>query len=212
MATTFLVPIDYRPSKSFPSCVFYRCFLAFQLELIDRIMALNQQQMQTFEELTKLEQRISCKFLPESFNRDILNVDVALPLKEQQKKVQQMKRSMLDDLVKDLEIKLLDYLQQYERELSKLEQSCTCEQYVHGISLFDHINICMSHRIAQFKRELGSNMILFRKILHRRFRRCRSCMKIDTLSVWPQVVVDVPTIPLNAIEFSYISSAGWLPV
>ena len=168
--------------------------------------------MKAFEELTKLEQRILCKFLPKSFDHAIFDVDMTLPLREQQKRVQQMKRSMLDGLVKDLEFKLLEFEHQYERELSKLEQSCTEEQVVHGISLFDYIKTCMSHRIAQFKHELGSKMILFRKTLHRRFRRHCYSMKIDAFSVWPQVIVDVPTIPLNAIEFSYISSAGWVTV
>jgi hypothetical protein len=146
--------------------------------------------------------------LPKSFDRDIFNVDVALPLREQQTKVQQMKRSMLDDLVQDLEIKLLDYAHQYERELMKLEKSCSDHQHVHGILLFDYIKTYMSHQTDQFKHGLSSNMILFRKTLHRRHRRCRSSIKIDTFGVWPQVIVDVPTIPLNDIEFSYISSAG----
>ena len=111
--------------------MYYFSFLAFQLELIDRLIALNQQQMKAFEELTKLEQRILCKFLPKSFDHAIFDVDMTLPLREQQKRVQQMKRSMLDGLVKDLEFKLLEFEHQYERELSTLEQSCTEERGVH---------------------------------------------------------------------------------
>ena len=51
-------------------------------------------------------------------------------------------------------------------------------------------------------------MIVFRKTLHRRHRRCRSSMKIDAFGIWPQAIVDVPAIPLNTIEFAYISSPG----
>ena len=123
-----------------------------------------------------------------------------------------MKRSRLDHFVHDLEIKLLDYAHQYERELMKLEKSCSDRQHVHGISLFDHIETTMSHQIDLFKHGLSSNMILFRKTLHRRHRRCRSSVKTNAISVWPQVIVNVPTVALNAIEFSYISSAGSVSV
>jgi hypothetical protein len=88
----------------------------FKLETIDRLITLQQQQMQLWKELVMLEQRILCKFLPKSFDHVTLN-DLGsteggngkiLQVKEKQKKLQQMKRAKIDSLFQTYEYKILD--------------------------------------------------------------------------------------------------------
>jgi hypothetical protein len=64
--------------------ILYSCCLALQLQLIERIIACNQEQMQAVQELTKFEQRISCKLLLKSFDDETLTVGEVPLLKEQQ--------------------------------------------------------------------------------------------------------------------------------
>jgi hypothetical protein len=140
-----------------------------KLEAFDRIITLHQQQMQVFEELTMLEQRILCKFLPKSFDHvtlqdlDAMESDdcMGLPIKDNQKKIKQLKRAMLDDLVLTYENKILGYEHQYRQELVKLDHTYSNSTHVNGMSLLDSVKIYMAHRMNQFKRENHFKMMFF---------------------------------------------------
>jgi Fe2+ transport system protein B len=184
------------------------------------MITLYQQQIQVYEELSKLEQRILCKFLPKSFDHvtiDDLNLTekdgyMELPLKEKQKKLQQLKRTMLDHLIQAYENKIVDYEYRYQQELIQLEKNISHNNRSDGISLVDSIKKYLTHRKNQFKRENLSKMAFFRTTLFRRRRRYySSTRKKNIIGVWPQAIVDVSSLPLNNAEWSYICSAGeWL--
>jgi hypothetical protein len=108
-----------------------------QLETIDRIMALHHETKATFEALTMLEQRILCKFLPESVNHLSFPKPNEMNTEENPKRLQQLKRSMLDHLVQSYETQLLTHEDQSRKEWSRLDKFCCDHDTVDGIPLLD---------------------------------------------------------------------------
>jgi len=177
-------------------------------------MTLQQQIMHVWTELIKLEQRILCKLLPQPFDEVTLsdvdtkedNSDIDLPFNIIQKKIQQLKRTMLDSLVQTCENTILQYEHQYQQELIMLEKNCSNSQCMNGISLIDSVNTYMANRINQMKHETRFKMTFYRTTLFRRRRRSSSAKNM--IGVWPQTMVDVANLPLNSNELSFLSSAG----
>ena len=171
--------------------------------------------MKVLEELFMLEQRILCKLLPKSFDHITLHdLDLTkdraymeLSLNEKQKKLQQLKRTMLDRLIQVYENKIVDYEHQYQQEFNKFEMICSSHQRVNEISLVDSIKTFMSYRTDQIKRINRYKMAFIRSRLFRR-RRLISTKNQHIVGVWPQTIVHVSTLPLNEKELAYLSSAG----
>ena len=143
--------------------------LSIQLEAIDRLITLQQQQRQVLEELFMLEQRVLCQFLPKSFDHitlDNLNLtmnagDIELPVKQKTKRLQQLKRTMLNHLIQTYETTIVDYEHQYRQEMVKLEQNSLSDQHVNGSSLIDSIKTYLINRTHQIKSESSLQMDKF---------------------------------------------------
>jgi hypothetical protein len=185
--------------------------VTFKLEIIHRIMARHQQMKEAFEALAMLEQRILCKFLPASFddvplpNDNEMNVEDG-DIQSKQRKVQDLKRSMLNRLVQSHEQQLLVHEDQSGKEWSLLEKICSHHDIVAGVTLLDFFKSYMANRTKQLKRAMRFKMILFRSKLIRHRRRLRSTQ--CTVGIWPQVLTDMSALPLTEAQLSYISSAG----
>ena len=185
--------------------------MTFKLETIDRIMARQQQMKETFEALMMLEQRFLCKFLPASFddvllpNHNEMNVQDG-DIQGKQKRLQDLKRSMLDRLVQSYEQQLLAHEDQSRKEWRLLEQICSDHGIVAGVPMLDFFQGYITHRTKQIKRETRFKMILFRSKLIRHRRRLLS--KPSMIGIWPRVMTDMPVLPLTEAQLSYISSAG----
>ena len=178
----------------------------FQLETIDRIMALHLEMKATFEALTMLEQRILCKFLPESVDHLSFPNPNEMNMEEDPKRLQQLKRSMLDHRVQSYETQLLAHEDQSRKEWTRLDKFCWDDGMVDGIPLLDFFKRYMIHRTKQDKRETRFKMIFFRSKLvrHRRWLPATQ----HTIGIWPQVMTDMSALPLTNAQLSYISSAG----
>ena len=181
---------------------------------MDRIMTLHRQMKEVFEATTMLEQRILCKFLPQSFdhlplpNLNEINVDDCTHdgIQGNQKSLQHLKRSMLDRLIQSYENQLLAYGDQSRKEWNLLGKICWECGIVEGVPLLDFFTSYMANRTKQLKRETHFKMISFRNTLIRHRHRTRTSQ--TTLGIWPQVLTDMSALPLTNAQISYISSAG----
>ncbi|CAF4570200.1 unnamed protein product, partial [Rotaria sp. Silwood2] len=185
-----------------------------QLEGIERLISIQHEQMQIYEELLMLEQRILCRFLSKSFD-DISthqinsienNNNSDLIMKE--RKLQQIKRNMLNDCIHSYEQKILLIEQQYQQELTTFENiSSINNTQDYKMSLMISLKAFLENRIFEMKHSCRFKMTLFRSKLFRRRSRLLST-KNKITDVYPQTIIDVSNLPFNDEELSYISRTG----
>ncbi|CAF4856466.1 unnamed protein product, partial [Rotaria sp. Silwood2] len=184
------------------------------LEGIERLISIQHEQMQIYEELLMLEQRILCRFLSKSFD-DISthqinsienNNNSDLIMKE--RKLQQIKRNMLNDCIHSYEQKILLIEQQYQQELTTFENiSSINNTQDYKMSLMISLKAFLENRIFEMKHSCRFKMTLFRSKLFRRRSRLLST-KNKITDVYPQTIIDVSNLPFNDEELSYISRTG----
>lgn len=163
-----------------------------------------------------LEQRIICKILPQSVesieiinDKTLENIDNR-DKNTENKSLKEAKRIKLDELIRDLEWKIFTIERKY-REALKTFQPTSHTAYLKSepSSLACVVKKFVTHRLKQFKQENRFNMTTFREKLYRLRRKHHlKSKRKQTVSVYPQTIIDVSTIPLNDNELSYLSSAG----
>ncbi|CAF4418250.1 unnamed protein product [Rotaria sp. Silwood2] len=185
-----------------------------QLERIERLMSIQHEQIQLYEELLMLEQRILCRLLPKSFddisiheiNSEENNTFSDLRMKE--KMVRKIKRNMLNDCIYSYEQKILLTEQQYQQELTIFENmSSMSNADGYKMSLLTSLKAFLENRIHQMKQSCRFKMTFFRSTLFRRRTRLLSTQNKIT-EVYPQTIIDVSNLPFNDKELSYISETG----
>jgi hypothetical protein len=87
-----------------------------------------------------------------------------------------------------------------------VDKTCSDNKCVDGMSLFNPLKAYMTNRTNLLQRESRFKMVLFRRKLYRRRHRASSIT--NNIGVWPEAIVDVPPIPWNNVELSYLSLAG----
>lgn len=199
----------------------YRQLLAnnlttIQQQTIQQIIHLRQVQLDAYEEMIMLKERILHQFLPPIFDEleQYIAPDLYWPpisdhtlveIKTKHRKIlQQGKRTLLNMYMYAYQFKINDYEQQYQQTLNELELNIAYNKItINEMTLFHAIKSYMTHRTDRIKQEIHNKIIHFRSIIAR--RRQRSSLSKKTIGVSPQVTVDVLSHTLKANELSYLS-------
>lgn len=192
-------------------------FLFSQLESLERILSIQQDLFQVYEEFSMLEQRIICKLPPRSVddihmvnNSNTLRPTNASDINMEHKKLKEAKRTKLDELFRDYQDKLFNLELQYHQALVSFQNNHLTILYSNEKrpSLIRLMKNYVFNRYNQFKRENRFNMTLFREKLYRRRKHQLKSKRKHTIDVYPETIIDVPMIPLNETELFYLSSTG----
>lgn len=158
------------------------------------------------------EQQILCHQLPNSFNSMVnQNGDEKQSTnKETDKTVQALKRRILNAKLEQYESDLQQYAQLYNRELTKLEFETCNMSSLHQIGLIGQIMYDVKLYVHQhtklFLRQIRYKESCFHAKLLRQHRQSSRVNK--AVDVYPQIIVDVPHVSLNAHQLDYLSRAG----
>ena len=171
--------------------------LPIQYEIIDRLLAIRQKQMQVFENLTMFERRILYRELPNSLNSINISNNQEQCVNKNNKMIQELKCPMRNSKLDRYEMKIQHYEELYERELEtfqseiyKTESSYQIERRNEIIYL---IKIYVYHHTEMLLRRLRYSESCFRvKLLRHHRRRHRSFPSSNSLDVYPQIIVDLP--------------------
>lgn len=173
-------------------------------------MNLHEAQLQCYEDLQKLETRISIDYLPQNFNKfeSFIAFDSYLPLvkdsiavefkQKRYKIIQEAKRNWLNLYVDGYENKIQAYEYQYKEELYKLKSNETT-------LLFDSFTNYINHRTNRMKQEISYDKIpIYRRQLVRIHRRLKSKSK-KIVSIFPNIIIDLIYHPFTATQLDYLS-------
>ena len=173
-------------------------------------------QLQVFEEMTMLEQRILCRQLPNSFYGDSIDTDAQQNGNKFKKNAQEFKRRILNVEFEHYEKKIQKYEYVYQQELSafqaeidstnshQLNQSEILTRLVQDY-LFYHTDTLI--RCIRWK-ESGYHV----KLMQRYHRQLSATRKNNNIDVYPQVIVDVEKVSLNRAQLDYLSRNGKLTI
>lgn len=108
---------------------FYFIFV-LKKERIDRLIAIRDDQLKIFEQMTMFQQRILCHRLPR-LSVDMREMDDGEKNSNAKNKViQEVKRRQLHIKLEQYEMQLLDYEQHFQKEFSDLEMSVWQQQHL----------------------------------------------------------------------------------
>jgi predicted DNA-binding protein YlxM (UPF0122 family) len=193
----------------------YKITIARQ-QAIQQLINLRQQQLEVYEEVIMLNERVLHQFLPP--NSDQLEeyiaqnyywppiADHTLPeMKTKRRKLlQQIKRTLLNMYMYAYRFKINDYQQQYEQLLDEIEFNFASNTIIiNEQSLFNTIKVYMIHRTNRIKQEIYHKIKDFRQIITRRRQRSSTAKK--TIDVSSQVTINVLHHTLNDDELAPLS-------
>ena len=178
--------------------------------------SIREKQLKLFEQLTMFEQRILCHKLPKSINDVKVNVDENLPVNKRNKMIQEAKRKMLNIKLEEYEIKIQQFEQTYQQELSAFETDISktnnCYQQNQTDAIMQFLKTYLNHRTKSILHNIRykESCRHVKLLRHSRRRCCRSkkTSSTKTIDVYPQIIVDVPKVPLNSIQLDYLSRNG----
>ena len=183
---------------------------------IEQLVHLRQVQMQVYEELTMLKERIRYQFLSTNFDQlgEYIAPDYYWPpiadrtlvetKTKRRKIVQQAKRKLLNIYIFAYEMKIYHYEEQYQQALNELElKFASNKTTIAGQSLLNAVKAYMVYRTERIKGDIFQKTAHFRQIIAR--RRQRSSVAKKALGVSPQVTIDVLHHTLNEDELTYLS-------
>jgi len=168
--------------------------------------------LKIFENLTIFEQQILCHKVPNNLFSSI-NIDQIEEqcVNKRHKIIQDLKRRILNTKLEEYEIKIQNYEHQYEQQLRTFESEtfrinssylmCHFNELMHLIKtyVYHHANILI--RQIRYKESC-----LHVKLSRQYHRRLLSTQK--NIAVYPQIIVDVPKVPLNRTQLDYLSCNG----
>jgi hypothetical protein len=158
------------------------------------------------------EQQILSHKVPKNFFNSI-NMDHIQEqcVNKHQKIIQDLKRRILNAKLEEYEIKIQNYEHRFEQQLRAFESETSNTNssfqmprldtlmYLIKTYVYHHANILI--RQIRYKESC-----LHVKLLRQYHRRLLSTQK--NISVYPQIIVDVPKVPLNRIQLDYLSCNG----
>jgi len=187
-----------------------------QQQAIQQLINLRQQQLEVYEEVIILNERILHQFLPPNFDQleEYIAQDYYWPpiadhtlpeMKTKRRKIlQKIKRNLLNMYMYAYRFKINDYQQQYEQLLDQIELNFSSNtMIINEQSLFNAIKLYMIHRTNRIKEEIYHKIIDFRQILTHRRQRSSTAKK--AISVSPQVTVNVLHHTLHDDELDHLS-------
>ncbi|CAM4819703.1 unnamed protein product [Rotaria magnacalcarata] len=193
-----------------------------QKNAIDKLVTLQNAQLQLYEDLLKLETGVLIDILPRNFDKlecyiafdhyfPLIKDNIAVEFKQKHYKIiQEAKRTWLNMYVNAYESKIQDYKGQYEVELHKFElknssDSSTDDRTTTTTTvLFNSFINYINHRTNRMQEEIFYDKIPnYRRQLLRFHRRLKSPKKMVT--VCPNVIVDLIYHPFTATQLNYLS-------
>lgn len=188
---------------------------------MDRLLKLHETQLQCYEDLQKLETRVSINFLPRNFDKlecfiafdhyfPLIKDNIAVEFKQKRYKIiQEAKRTCLNIHVKAYESKIQQFEDQYQRELYQFQfmnsNPSSMNNGTTATTLYNSFINYINYRTNRMKQESFYERIpVYRKQLLRQYRRGLGSKK-KMVSVYPNVIVDLIYHPFTATQLSYLS-------
>ncbi|CAF4122159.1 unnamed protein product [Rotaria magnacalcarata] len=129
---------------------------------------------------------------------------------EANKIIQELKRRKLNDQLKNYALKLQHYEDLYQTEIDILESKLIQTSLKHQpiqVDIFMTLSKCyLSHYTNRLIRQIRYKEAWAHVKLVRQHRR-HLLSKQQIVDVYPQIIVDVPKIPLNRIQLDYLSKS-----
>ena len=193
-----------------------------------RLCQLRQEQLEKFEEMTKLEVRILCRILPKSMNE----LDQLIPsdrpafsrsnppsvenneslyeiIKKHQKWIRNHKRQVLAQNLEDFEsaIEQSEFL--YQEAVFNLESEVSDGTIDQGDILMSCLYNYLNCRTMTKMREIRFNETLFRrKLLHPCHRRSSVTKNNNLISIYPEAIIEIVEKVFTKDELDLLSSLG----
>ena len=159
------------------------------------------------------EQRILCHKLPKLFDSLKLDHIQEQTINKRNKIIQEMKRQMLHVELEKYENKIQDYEQLYQKELATFEvqllQTNSSDQKDRLEMLMILLKKYLNHHTKRWMHQIRYEESCLHVKFMRHYRRHISSRN-KTIDVYPQIIVDVPRLPLNRIQLDYLSHNGML--
>jgi hypothetical protein len=183
---------------------------------MDELIHIRQVQLQFFEKLLMLEQRIRCNFLPRAFDQFERSIapDIYWPViddgtavdftMKRHKIIQEAKRELVNIHVDAYEARIRHYERRYQAVLNDFNVTIATSLNGHECDSLDSIVTYMNHRTDRMKNEIYCKVTRCRRNLARSRQRASSSRK-NVVGVCPEVIVDVNHVPLSAGELKYLS-------
>ncbi|CAF1506248.1 unnamed protein product, partial [Rotaria sordida] len=202
----------------------YQQLLAYHLTIdqqqtIQQLINLRQIQLQVYEDMIMLKERILHRFLPPNFDQieeyiapnDYYSPPITdhslVEIKTKRRKIlQHVKRTLINIYMCAYETKIDEYEQEYQQILNEIElkySNNTSIVIINGLTLFDAIKAYMLHRTNFIQQEIYYKIAYFRQIIAQRRQRSSTAKK--TIGVSPQVTIDVLHHIFNDDELTYLS-------
>ena len=194
-----------------------------------RLCQLRQEQLERFEEMTKLEVRILCRILPKSMNE----LDQLIPsdrpawsrsnsapptdnneslyevIKKHQKWIRNHKRQMLANNLEDYESAIEQSEFVYQEALFNLESEVSDGTIDQGDTLISCLYNYLNCRTMAKMREIRFNETISRhKLLHPCHRRSSVTKNNNTISIYPEAIIEIFEKVFTKDELDLLSSLG----
>ncbi|CAF1255732.1 unnamed protein product [Adineta ricciae] len=184
----------------------------YQNESINQLMKIRREQIETWKEFLMFETRILCKCLPQNFDElerfiapniysPAINNSTAIQFKNQRYKIiQEAKRQWLNVFLNVYELKIREYQEQYEYQLTKLQTQLLRSA---GSLIYNHIQEYISYQTEKLKKDVYKGMFIFRRKV--RQRHLRSYAAKNSIGVSPESYLDLISNPFNPREWNHLS-------
>jgi hypothetical protein len=193
-----------------------------------RLCQLRQEQLERFEEMTKLEVRILCRILPKSMNeldqlippdRPTLSRSNPPPLenneslyeviKKHQKWIRNHKRQMLANNLEDYESAIEQNEFLYQEALFNLESEVSDGTIDQSDNLMSCLYNYLNCRTTTKMREIRFNETICRqKLLHPCHRQSSVTKNDNTISIYPEAIIEIFEKVFTKDELDLLSSLG----
>lgn len=180
---------------------------------IDRLVHVRQQQATVWKDLSMLEMRILCKFLPEDCDRlehsvaslsyTPMNKDQrAIDFRNQRYKIiQQAKRAWLNVTLHAYEVKLQEHEQRYQNGFNQLKSTLSHTSVDQHGSALNSIEIYLNEQVHQLK-QTSHNQVLSAR--HRLIQNRQRTSSNGTILPSPVPYLDLVENPFSQREWNYL--------
>ncbi|CAF3751880.1 unnamed protein product [Rotaria sp. Silwood1] len=189
-----------------------------QKNSIDQLLALQEKQLEVFENFLKLETQVTVEVLPKNFEHleyfiapnlysPMIRDSLALELKQQKYKIiQEAKRTWLTIYIHGYETKYEEYVHQYQETLKSFELQCSNHpSQSTETTRFQSFLLYINHWIHRLKQEIYYQTIpIYRRKLIRLRRQWRLNKK-KLVSISPRIIMDLIRHPFTRAELAFLS-------
>ncbi|CAF4750370.1 unnamed protein product [Rotaria socialis] len=197
-----------------------------QKQAVDCLINIRQNQLETFEEMTMLEARIVCKSLSRSIDDldklilidetllNYMSTNNNISFKDEthqqyRKKIREYKRQVLMKNFEDYETSIEENEYLYQEELLKFEYELSKD--IESVNnLMNSLYYYLNHRTDRLIRDIRYKEALFRIKLthpHSHGSSSSSSSKIDSVSVYPEAIIETSETLFTDEEIKFLSYA-----